>query len=530
LLRSIATLLVLADANVPAMKQMDMESPMLKGEQDALMQAVSQREDLKDSVVSGREISKDGKSGRITFSNPNKENERWSPQHVVSARGLRNLFETEDIVMALFFSSAEDELGQSHTMAKPFEEAAQRMLEAEDQVSMVLLDTTKTDCAEFGVTRPHVVKIFVAGRGSDYRGQLTADGIVEYLTARSGSPTTKVDNAEELDALLAGDANSSATLVVGVFGPAYNGNSMREAFNDAALKLRDPNRIRFVDTSTYVANAAKRLWTVAPSANQVGEPTAFQPETAAYSIVLPPRWVGKDEVPYNTFTDFRSLYRNVRSRSFPRVAPLCEQYVQHVKIHQKKKLMVVLLLDQTTMTKRFRYVLKQFHKMLDAEPSLTESFGFAFSTIYSNLNGDARLDPWLANRFDRTTIDRTFYQLDKFESDILAPFLTIVADVTKTNEPPSDRHPDGTSSTNWLTTELVGSSPDNLDPSRIISWLKSVASGAAPPLAQGSDAAPAAGLKEMKMGFGGDSSMETGDVKKKKKKSKKKKKATKDEI
>ena len=84
-----------------------------------------------------------------------------------------------------------------------------------------------------------------------------------------------------------------------------------------------------MDTSTYVANAATRLWTVAPSANQGGEPPAFQPETAAYSIVLPPRWVGKDEVPYNTFTDFRSLYR-VRRASIASGSPSARSLVSQL--------------------------------------------------------------------------------------------------------------------------------------------------------------------------------------------------------
>ena len=59
------------------------------------------------------------------------------------------------------------------------------------------------------------------------------------------------------------------------------------------------------------------------------------------------------------------------------------------------------------------------------------------------------------------------------------------------------------SGANWLSTALTGSTPDGLELLRLAPLLKAIASGAEPPLAQGAAAAPAAGLQEMALGFGG---------------------------
>ena len=56
----------------------------------------------------------------------------------------------------------------------------------------------------------------------------------------------------------------------------------------------------------------------------------------------------------------------------------------------------------------------------------------------------------------------------------------------------------------WSSSALKGSTPDGLEMGRLVPWLSAVARGEEPPLAQGSQAASAAGLKEMSIGFGSD--------------------------
>ena len=146
---------------------------------------------------------------------------------------------------------------------------------------------------------------------------------------------------------------------------------------------------------------------------------------------------------------------------------------------------------------------------------------------------DGRVDPWLYNRFDRTTINRTFYQGDKFQSDYASDFTMIVSDVTTL--PAAEQNMDGSIPTtiNWASNAEADVSPDRVQLANLAPFLTAIANGEVPPLAQGDDAAPAAGLKEMKMGFGGDGGMggmEELGAKKKAKKGKKKSKAKKDEL
>ena len=94
-------------------------------------------------------------------------------------------------------------------------------------------------------------------------------------------------------------------------------------------------------------------------------------------------------------------------------------------------------------------------------------------------------------------------------------------DVPKPDDPHNpdySKEPGPPTTRNWVTNALVGSKADTLDVAALVPYLKAVASGEVPPLPQGSAAATAAGLKEMKMGFGGDGGMEEVGAKKKKKK------------
>ena len=90
---------------------------------------------------------------------------------------------------------------------------------------------------------------------------------------------------------------------------------------------------------------------------------------------------------------------------------------------------------------------------------------------------------------------------------------------------------------NFASALLAGATPDTFDAQPLAPWLRGVVSGEEKPLLQGDDAANAAGLKAMSLGFGGPSEIDmggggssAGGKRKKKKKGKKGKKGKKDEL
>ena len=66
-----------------------------KAEADALGQALNSGK-MEGKQVTGRKISKDGKSGMIQFGDPNGEKELWTPKFVVNTRELEKLYTIDD--------------------------------------------------------------------------------------------------------------------------------------------------------------------------------------------------------------------------------------------------------------------------------------------------------------------------------------------------------------------------------------------------------------------------------------------------
>ena len=107
---------------------------------------------------------------------------------------------------------------------------------------------------------------------------------------------------------------------------------------------------------------------------------------------------------------------------------------------------------------------------------------------FAIMDRGASLHPWLDERFERTTIDGQFYgQGDKFYA-WTKDFSLVISEV-RTRK-------------NWASNELGGVLPDKLQLTSLQPLFERVASGKEKALAQGDAAAPAAGLKEMNMGFG----------------------------
>jgi len=478
-----------APAGYDGYLDVDMDAPMPNAEMDALTQAAG-AERLKGMDVVGRKVAPDGKSGMLQFGNPNAEREQWTPQHVVSHRELLHKIENENIVLAYFFSSAEDELGTSHQNGKIVEEAAQQLLEHEEEVPLVMVDFNRMDkedaAADFGITRPQQFVLFMGSKPMPYTGPTDAKGIVGYMTARSGAAVHKLTTAAALDAVLDDAAAAAVTVVVGAFRAGYEGGTAKTSFYTKATEMRDPSRLRFVETTFKTANAAKRL----------AERPPFDGYQSAYVVLPPASWLGKSEAAYHLSSDFRKLFSFISSHAWPVVMPMSEAYRKHASRGLKKHLLAVLLYDTKRHASKHRYILKQLHKLIASDPALADLYAFAVGERFP-------LDPYLVDRFERTTIpwieDEKRPGVPKFYSDFandypMEQFTLIVANMT-TEE-------------NWMDVTSAGAMPEGFDSLRLARMLQNIASFSEKPLPQKEAAATAAGLQEMSLGFGGEGTME----------------------
>ena len=163
----------------------------------------------------------------------------------------------------------------------------------------------------------------------------------------------------------------------------------------------------------------------------------------------------------------------------------------------------------------------QYHKLLDElPPDVSNAYTFAIAH-----RTEMVIDTWFADRFDRSTISDpyvangkpTFYNKDKFVGEFAKDFTMIVSNVENED--------------NWVANDAAGMTADTVKLTGLASFLTSALGGELPPIPQGDAAAPAAGLKEMKMGFGPGANGEMEEVgAEKKPRRKKKAKAPKSEL
>jgi len=492
--------LALGKKQAPEMIPVDDEAPMSKSEGDALMQAIQQKKIDPDSKIE-RKVAPDGKSGMISFSNPNAQQERWTPEFAVRGSEVRRRIESDDLLLVYFFSSKEEELGRSHEMGKEFEQAAKELIEGEDQVPILLVDLAKDDLADIGITKPHTVKLYVQGIARPYNGPVSAAAIVQYMSERGGAPAQKLHSSTALDEYL---GNATGTVVVGIFGPAYQGTSSRTYYTTMAVKMRVPGVLSFVDVGMKTANEAARF------ADRVAD-QPFDPAESAYVVVPPHKWVAKGETPYTVFTSFRDMFKTIPKHAHPRVAPYSPQYVQHVQKSMTSTI-AVLMVSPAILEKRQRYIIKQMHKLIDANPAWSSLFGYS-------IVDPQQLPADIAERLDRVTIKGKFLDSKKLQEEYLDSFMLMVVSYTSTKKV-------------YFSDALAGASADSLDLSVYAPFLERVASGQEPELPVGKAAVRSAGLKEMKIGFDGGMDVSDGDdSKKRKRKGKKAKKAAvKDEV
>ena len=232
----------------------------------------------------------------------------------VTLNELRRRVETEDLVLALFMWVMEEHIGQSHTNGKAFDEAAHRINELDDyEVSLLLVDLEQEKdnadsqqlLREYGAKDP-TYKLFVNGKPTSLppHSRVDADGLVNLITER-GPPSTKIESAEALDALL---GNASLTVVVGIFGPAYQGAASRELYSTAARELRETDRLLPLSRSAHASPTSPRSLRPIRTIHSTRE-CLCTPSSGSL------KWLGKSETRYFTSTDFSQDTRLRRCRT-----------------------------------------------------------------------------------------------------------------------------------------------------------------------------------------------------------------------
>ena len=348
--------------------EIPLDSPPVHSSEANALGQLAGHEKMKGMKIGKRTIAADGKSGQIMLEpEDGAEKERWTPTFRVTLNELRRRVETEDLVLALFMSSAEEHIGQSHTNGKAFDEAAHRINELDDyEVSLLLVDLEQEKdnadsqqlLREYGAKDPHTYKLFVNGKPTSLppHSRVDADGLVNLITERAGPPSTKIESAEALDALL---GNASSTVVVGIFGPAYQGAASRELYSTAARELRETDRLRFVEVGTRVANLAKIF--------AADKDHPFDTGVSVYAVVRSLKWLGKSETRYFTSTDFRKIHAFVAENSFTKICRFSESLVTHAKrarpIPKGQKpmprMLATLLFNSVKQPTKLRYIVKQ---------------------------------------------------------------------------------------------------------------------------------------------------------------------------
>ena len=147
-----------------------------------------------------------------------------------------------------------------------------------------------------------------------------------------------------------------------------------------------------VEMTVSAANGAKVFGTEAP----------FVRMQSTYVVIRPLRWTSKAEGPYAVSHDFKVMHKFVPSNAWPRVTPMDELLVERSRA--SKKMIATLIFDTTAYAPRFRYFLRAFNTLIASEPIAR---GYTFS-----IADRAALPGYLAHRFEHSTIDRTFGQVN----------------------------------------------------------------------------------------------------------------------
>ena len=224
-------------------------------------------------------------------------------------------------------------------------------------IGMVDLQAAKKAAKKAGVTEGPVFKVFRRGKpiklgppGADARSLVN---FMRYLT----SPVSKqLASTAEVNEFL---RNAMDTVVLGIFADATRPS--HNVWIKSAEALRPP--YKFAEASVESVRATK-LFAAADldlTKNQ-------------YAVVLPSKWVGKEEAAYHLASDFRAMADFVPAHADARIGPFTSH--RRAKMLKRGQANVVLSLDLERRGKMFKYVLNRLHRLLDSEPRLEQHFSF----------------------------------------------------------------------------------------------------------------------------------------------------------
>jgi len=253
---------------------------------------------------------------------------------------------------------------QSQQLEKEIELAATELNNEDGAMHVGLVDldspTAKKAAKKAGVTEGPIIRTYRRGKPLSLGpNEGDARSLVNYMRYLASPVTQVLPNASAINEWL---REAYSTVVLGIFAdttrPSHN------TWIQQAEKLRPP--FRFAETSIDAAQEAKLF--SGPAGMEL------DPTKNVYAVVLPSKWLAKDEAPYHLSSDFKNMSAFVPDHALPRIGPLSS--FAHRKYRDTKRALVSLYFDQQKLGKMFKYIVNRLHKLLTAEPDLTSHFGF----------------------------------------------------------------------------------------------------------------------------------------------------------
>ena len=337
--------------------------------------------------------------------------------------------------LVVFYRERDD--GQMKSADKEIELAATELTtDVEAAVAVALVDTKTCPAAmrKGGIEKGPAIAVFRRGKklslGPNSYEARSVVNFVRYLT----SPVSrKLEGTTQVNEFL---RNATDVVVLGIFADATRPS--HNVWVKAAEALRPP--YRFAEASYEDVNGAKLF-----------SGTGLDSTKNQYAVVLPHKWVGKDEKPFHLGADFRTMKDFVPEHSLTRVSPLSG--ATRARWKAQKKCIVGLTLNFEKRGKMFKYILNRVHKLLLAEPELEERFAFTIHDSKHIAGASAEFGVDAGKDFAVTVhnfTDAAYYgtellcdmSVDNFSALPLAPFLKRIADgeeppFVKSEDPPS---------------------------------------------------------------------------------------------
>ena len=339
-------------------------------------------------------------------------------------------------LLLVFFRKKDDH--QMKQADKEVELAATELAVEEGALAIALADTESCPLAmkKAKISKGPTITVFRRGTPLSLGpNSLEARAIVNFMRYLAAPVSKKLEGSAAVSQWLR-EADSS-TVVLGIFADATRPS--HNVWIKSAEALRPP--YRFAEASVEDVAATKLF----ADAN-------LDPAKNQYAVVLPHKWVGKDEAPYHLGSDFRQMKEFVPEHAFTRVGPL--NGATRKKWIAEKKSIVGLSLDMAKMGRMFKYVLNRLHKLILAWPELNKQFAFTIHDTKYIANAASEFGVDTSRDFVASVHNfssQAYYgseilanmSVESFSALPLVPFLKRVASgeeppFVKTEEPPEE--------------------------------------------------------------------------------------------